>query len=1502
MGDGKCIGAGAFEADEHTLGLWHFNENYRDSSKNTNDGTPNGDVHFIESKYGQGAYFNGNGDYIDCGNDVSLQIRGDITIEAWVNMGSPNGLRRIVSKDDLTNRNYYLHTLNGVPFVGIFQSGMELKTIGTTDLRNTGWRYIVGVNDGTNLMIYVDGILEKSEVKGGTIDNDPVNFLVGSRGGTEYFNGIIDEVRISNVARNPEEIRQTYQAGIVIRGGQAQLGENEIGPGPGSVGYWSFDEGRGDKAYDGSGNGNDGAVKGAEWVEGIHGYALDFSGEDDVIDLPDSDNLLGIIKDFTIHARIPHNGYSIGGTILNLNYISVSSDRGNGIIFSLGGTSIPIATFYLEDDIDGKMYTLVGDKSLEPMSLNLVTLRKEHTILSLYLNGIEINSIQVSDKNLLFSYDVNTHTGDYNSIGKYHHQNGDYAWPFNGIINEISVFNHAQTPREIYNHSRLYRPNATLRSETVTLPNNHTWDIFQFTRSIPENTFLNISVHDARTNDTLFNISGNDAKGYIDLSSINVLEHSSIYLQAYFQSNRTQTPVIYDWAVNWTPIIQPTLKDEIKQIPIYEETLEVNILNLSDYFYDEYSEIGPTRYAIQNISNNNLTLQLNHSILDVVSLVENFTGNVSVIVNCTNIYNRTTSSNPFNITVINIDDIPIWRTIPEITMIEDEEYITNWSLDGYIFDAEKDECGFSVRSTTKKLKINITADYRLLIVPVNNFHGRANIGIRAFEISNTSLYGDVNISIYVAPKNDAPFVTLLSPGNNTTINDIDVTFNWQVLDVDDDQENITFDLYLGESDPPGVYLSDITTSSMTIRNLEDGATYYWYIKPSDGKIAGLCLNGSWSFNIDTKIYVPEVTLHSPLNGSVLNSMEANLTWEAVNPTENELMFNIYVGTSKEGLSLNGTTKGNRYLLGSLKENTTYYWKVIPLAETLQGKCTSGTWHFSVNTTFEIFYNITVEIDIEELEIVQGENASFNITLINYGNVPTLVELSGSGIIYGILDLPKTVTLQKGESHKVLATINRTSSIYPDLYELNLEITYLGGFESFVIPVNITSAYKPIVDDNESETVKRSSDPNLLFYIIGITVLFVILAIGAFLIIRKKRVKEEDEDDDELNGVDIVKPEESPFIKSSQPSPPTIEQQSQPFSPSVKHSSYLLKTERAVPGAFTLPPQPLKEGEQSIENILSGIKTGKPLASPPPPSPQSPPLGLLPQATDSTTLETPPVPLQPVPSGPQIVGIDTQFSVSDIFLIYVDGRLVKSVSLGTKLSEGMDEDIMSGMLTAITDFIKDSFSEESGALKTLQYGKMAIYLERGVSMYLAVVFHGHPPHNLREKMRWLLIHLWETYKIKLKVWDGSYDGLDGLDSMLTGLMGLTEPAVRGTAPEAPMVDGGSGQATISTVTEAVMCGICMGVVKPGLEIMMCYCSGKYHRACGERIGTCPKCNTLLSVPVEPPKTMIAAPREEVPLPAGYMPPPPEEILNDDTKYLPEYSGQKAGETGDLKIDV
>ncbi|HIE09498.1 MAG TPA: LamG domain-containing protein, partial [Armatimonadetes bacterium] len=86
------------------------------------------------------------------------------------------------------------------------------------------------------------------------------------------------------------------------------------------IGWWGFDEGKGEVAHDRSGPPPfDGKVEGARWVEGIKGKALWFDGKDDCVYIPNNwrtDHLF----EFTISAwvrldSLPHRGHAF--TIVN---------------------------------------------------------------------------------------------------------------------------------------------------------------------------------------------------------------------------------------------------------------------------------------------------------------------------------------------------------------------------------------------------------------------------------------------------------------------------------------------------------------------------------------------------------------------------------------------------------------------------------------------------------------------------------------------------------------------------------------------------------------------------------------------------------------------------------------------------------------------------------------------------------------------------------------------------------------------------------------------------------------------------------------------------------------------------------------------------------------------------------------------------------------------------------------------------------------------------------
>lgn len=68
-----------------------------DSSGNGNNGTTTGAV-WTHGTYGYGLYFDGIDDYVNCGNDSSLNITEEITIMAWANFDSIKDYNYIFSK------------------------------------------------------------------------------------------------------------------------------------------------------------------------------------------------------------------------------------------------------------------------------------------------------------------------------------------------------------------------------------------------------------------------------------------------------------------------------------------------------------------------------------------------------------------------------------------------------------------------------------------------------------------------------------------------------------------------------------------------------------------------------------------------------------------------------------------------------------------------------------------------------------------------------------------------------------------------------------------------------------------------------------------------------------------------------------------------------------------------------------------------------------------------------------------------------------------------------------------------------------------------------------------------------------------------------------------------------------------------------------------------------------------------------------------------------------
>ena len=132
---------------------------------------------------------------------------------------------------------------------------------------------------------------------------------------------------------------------------------------------------------------------------------------------------------------------------------------------------------------------------------------------------------------------------------------------------------------------------------------------------------------------------------------------------------------------------------------------------------------------------------------------------------------------------------------------------------------------------------------------------------------------------------------------------------------------------------------------------------------------------------------------------------------------------------------------------------------------------------------------------------------------------------------------------------------------------------------------------------------------------------------------------------------------------------------------------------------------------------------------------------------------------------------------DVFLISGNGLLLSHLSNTRR--EGMDEEILSSMLTAVQDFVRDSFGDGQdkpgdGGLGKLEYGSKKIMLAHGRGAYAAAVMSGEEHPRMRLDLAGALKALEEGMGDVLASWDGDMDDVSGAADYLKPLMARRYP--------------------------------------------------------------------------------------------------------------------------------
>lgn len=198
--------------DEHTVGVWMFDEGdgkeVKDLTDNHNNGEIQGDVKWVKGKFGSALEFSGSGSVI-VPNSPSLDIAEQITIAIWITFSDAGkGQDMVIAREEpaYSLQKFNNDQIEGWVNVGDWKGVRDLD--GAKTMEANEWYHVAFTYDGKKLKTYLNGELDRESNISGNINVEDVPFTIGSYKAESYFwQGNIDEVWVSDVARSQDDIK-----------------------------------------------------------------------------------------------------------------------------------------------------------------------------------------------------------------------------------------------------------------------------------------------------------------------------------------------------------------------------------------------------------------------------------------------------------------------------------------------------------------------------------------------------------------------------------------------------------------------------------------------------------------------------------------------------------------------------------------------------------------------------------------------------------------------------------------------------------------------------------------------------------------------------------------------------------------------------------------------------------------------------------------------------------------------------------------------------------------------------------------------------------------------------------------------------------------------------------------------------------------------------------------------------------------------------------------------
>ena len=129
----------------------------------------------------------------------------------------------------------------------------------------------------------------------------------------------------------------------------------------------------------------------------------------------------------------------------------------------------------------------------------------------------------------------------------------------------------------------------------------------------------------------------------------------------------------------------------------------------------------------------------------------------------------------------------------------------------------------------------------------------------------------------------------------------------------------------------------------------------------------------------------------------------------------------------------------------------------------------------------------------------------------------------------------------------------------------------------------------------------------------------------------------------------------------------------------------------------------------------------------------------------------------------------RYEVSQVFVAHKGGTLLAH-ALTREANKCVDADVMVAMLTAVQDFVKESFrGDKNERLDELKFGNQRLIFKRGGDFMLVVVISGQVTDTVQTAMKRALDQVEEKYGTVIKTWDGTVAKVAGIKDIIEGLL-------------------------------------------------------------------------------------------------------------------------------------